>query len=138
MSSTRKPCDYKRLVNRRLISFDHDLIAIELVVYTRDMVRRPRSRSKKATPSTTLERPTIAPAPQPRIPTPPAPTLPPPSTVERPLTLQELANFLKVSPITIRRMAAQKRLPFFRAGERVRFLPSQVLAALGAYRKPSK
>jgi excisionase family DNA binding protein len=46
--------------------------------------------------------------------------------VERPLTPRELATFLKVSPATIRRRLGE--LPHFRIGNRVRFMPSDVLA----------
>jgi len=49
-----------------------------------------------------------------------------PQTIERPLTPRELANFLKVSPATIRRRLGE--LPHFRIGNRVRFMPSEVLA----------
>jgi excisionase family DNA binding protein len=49
-----------------------------------------------------------------------------PQTVERPLTPRELANWLKVSPATIRRRLGE--LPHFRIGNRVRFMPSEVLA----------
>jgi len=49
-----------------------------------------------------------------------------PQTVERPVTPRELAHFLKVSPATIRRRLGE--LPHFRIGNRVRFMPSAVLA----------
>lgn len=51
------------------------------------------------------------------------------------MTLVELADFLRVSPMTVRRMVAEGRIPYFRAGKRARFIPSQVLAAIGAYKK---
>jgi len=50
----------------------------------------------------------------------------PSTSVERPLTPRELADFLKVSPATIRRRLGV--LPHFRIGNRVRFMPSDVLA----------
>ena len=49
-----------------------------------------------------------------------------PNSVERPLTPRELAAFLKVSAATIRRRLGE--LPHFRIGNRVRFMPSDVLA----------
>lgn len=49
-----------------------------------------------------------------------------PPTVERPVTPRELATWLKVSPATIRRRLGE--LPHFRVGNRVRFMPSDVLA----------
>jgi excisionase family DNA binding protein len=42
------------------------------------------------------------------------------------VTPRELAHFLKVSPATIRRRLGE--LPHFRIGNRVRFMPSAVLA----------
>lgn len=53
------------------------------------------------------------------------------------MTLHDVANFLQVSPMTARRLVVEKKLPFFRVGDRARFLPSQVLAALGAFKKDS-
>jgi len=49
-----------------------------------------------------------------------------PQSVERPITPRELATWLKVSPATIRRRIGE--LPHFRIGNRVRFMPSEVLA----------
>lgn len=57
-----------------------------------------------------------------------------PQTIERPLTPRELATFLKVSPATVRRRLGE--LPHFRIGNRVRFMPSDVLAHY-LKRKPS-
>jgi excisionase family DNA binding protein len=57
-----------------------------------------------------------------------------PQTIERPLTPRELASFLKVSSATIRRRLHE--LPHFRIGNRVRFMPSEVLAHV-TKRKPS-
>lgn len=53
-----------------------------------------------------------------------------PRVPDRPMTPKELAAFLKVSPATIRRMFRKKELPYVRVGQRVRFLPGQVLRAL--------
>jgi excisionase family DNA binding protein len=49
-----------------------------------------------------------------------------PQSVERPITPRELATWLKVSPATIRRRLGE--LPHFRIGNRVRFMPSDVIA----------
>lgn len=50
--------------------------------------------------------------------------------IERPMTPRDLAAFLQVSPITIRRLLRDGKLPHFRLGQRVRFMPSAVLDAL--------
>jgi len=50
--------------------------------------------------------------------------------IDEPLTPRELAAFLKVSPVTVRRLLANKELPYFRVGRQVRFVPSEVLRAL--------
>jgi len=46
------------------------------------------------------------------------------------LTVQEVAELLRVSPATIRAWAASRRIPCFRAGRRLRFRRDAVLAAL--------
>jgi len=56
-----------------------------------------------------------------------------PQSVERPITPRELATWLKVSPATVRRRISE--LPHFRIGNRVRFMPSEVIAHYR--RKPS-
>ncbi len=56
-----------------------------------------------------------------------------PQSLERPVTPRELATFLKVSPATIRRKLDE--LPHFRVGNRIRFIPSVVMAHYA--KKPS-
>ena len=51
------------------------------------------------------------------------------------LTLSEVAEALRVSPKTVRRMAARHRIPCVRFGRALRFLPGDVLAWLSARRE---
>jgi hypothetical protein len=63
-------------------------------------------------------------------------TATPPSTVDRPMTPKQLASFLQVSPASIRRRLDE--IPHMKVGNRVRFMPSDVLVYFrGKYqRKP--
>ena len=40
------------------------------------------------------------------------------------LTLQDVAKYLRVNPRTVRRMIQAKKIPYFRIGNRYRFLKS--------------
>ena len=51
------------------------------------------------------------------------------------LTLSEVAEVLRVSPKTVRRMAALQRIPCVRFGRALRFVPGDVLAWLSARRE---
>jgi hypothetical protein len=53
------------------------------------------------------------------------PVATPPVTVDRPMSPKEIANFLRVSPATIRRNLTD--IPHFTVGKRIRFLPKDVL-----------
>lgn len=55
---------------------------------------------------------------------------PTPTTAPRVLTPRELANFLKVSPATVRRLLRRGELPHINVGNRVRFVPGEVLEKL--------
>jgi len=54
------------------------------------------------------------------------------SVLPRLLTLSEVAEILRVSPKTVRRMAALRRIPCVRFGRGLRFFPGDVLAWLSA------
>jgi excisionase family DNA binding protein len=51
------------------------------------------------------------------------------------LTLPEVAEILRVSPKTVRRMAARQRIPCVRFGRALRFFPGDILAWLSARRE---
>lgn len=54
------------------------------------------------------------------------------------LTLQELAEFLAVNEMTIRRLVHRKELPFYRVGKVYRFRVSDIEAWLGKHRQGPK
>jgi excisionase family DNA binding protein len=80
--------------------------------------RKPRKGARSA-PVLGEALPTVQSQPSPR------PTTPP-----RVLTPRELADFLKVSPATVRRLLARGQLPHMNVGNRVRFLASEVVDKL--------
>ena len=43
---------------------------------------------------------------------------------------KQLADFLQVSPTTIRRKMQRGEIPYFRIGKQIRFLPGEVLQRL--------
>ena len=49
---------------------------------------------------------------------------------EAPVSIKEIAAMLRTSVPTVRRMIAKNQIPFFRAGNEYRFVPSDVLASL--------
>jgi len=46
------------------------------------------------------------------------------------MTPKELADFLKVSPATIRRQVRLEAIPYFYVGNQIRFMPSEVVGML--------
>ncbi len=46
--------------------------------------------------------------------------------MEQLLTVQEVANILRVTPVWIYRLVRQKRIPFYHVERCVRFLPSEI------------
>jgi excisionase family DNA binding protein len=53
-----------------------------------------------------------------------------PQQIEKPMSLNELADFTGVSRSTLAEMAKQRRIPHHRAGKRMIFLASEVLESL--------
>lgn len=58
-----------------------------------------------------------------------------PRVIDQPMTPKQLADFLQVNPETIRRKVRRGELPFFRVGNRIRFLPGEVIQTLAVKRK---
>lgn len=54
----------------------------------------------------------------------------PPSAVPATLTIEEIAELLKVSVPTVRRLVASNAIPFHRVGRQIRFVPDEVLKAV--------
>ena len=65
-------------------------------------------------------------------------TSPAATIVDRPLTPKQLANFLQVSPATIRRRLNE--IPHMTVGKRIRFMPQDVIEHFRSkyQRKPDK
>jgi excisionase family DNA binding protein len=59
------------------------------------------------------------------------------AAVDRLLTVQELAEFLRLTPKGVYAMVEARRIPFIRVSNRVRFRQSDVLAWLEENRVPS-
>ena len=53
-----------------------------------------------------------------------------PAVLERPLTPVEMADYLRISPRTLRTLMAEGKVPSFKVGNQARFMPSEVVAAL--------
>jgi predicted site-specific integrase-resolvase len=51
---------------------------------------------------------------------------------------KELADFLEVSPATIRRQVRSDAIPYFYIGNQIRFLPGAVIKKLMLTRKKTK
>lgn len=55
------------------------------------------------------------------------------NSAERPLTLTEAADFLRIGKSTLSEWAAAGKVPHLRAGARLLFLPTELLAAFRVY-----
>lgn len=54
-------------------------------------------------------------------------------SLEKLLTLKNVAEYLSVNPMTVRRCVSRGELPFVRLGDRLRFKPSDVEAHLAKH-----
>ncbi len=62
--------------------------------------------------------------------------MPGPDVVPKLLTMNELAERLGVTPRHVRRLVADRRVPFLRVGRFIRFDPAQIVTWLASSRVP--